>query len=160
LARSQWRFLQQHIILPGDRGVRHVIGDEAAMSQAADDLLVAEGAAALAVAAHDSALNAPAEHLVQEAVRTYLDGKSGRYFAAPAAGAPGIWRRPYCTEYSAGGPASPEALTVGLIARLPGAATTVPATVRNALVAGLDDTSDPARGDMLFALAADSADRR
>ena len=160
LARNQWRFLQQQIVLPGDGGVRHVIGDETAISQAADDLLVAEGAAALAVAAHDSALNAPAEHLVQEAVRTYLDGKSGRYFAALAAGAPGFWRRPYCTEYSAGGPASPEALTVGLIARLPGAATAVPAAVRNALAAGLSDSSGPARGDVLLALAADSADHR
>jgi len=110
----------------------------------ADYAALALGCREFARGAHRPEADALATRLLSRAGRLYFDAATGRYYATPAALPPGIFVRPL----AAGDPPSAESLAL-----LAGGPAEPARAMTAALSASLDETGEPAPGDVLLALS-------
>lgn len=142
-AGRTFEVIKKQFLLSPDGDLRRLRGSTAPAAPA-DYAAVALGCREFARAAHRNEADALATRLLARADSQFFDPAGGRYYATPAALAPGIFVRPL----AAGDPPSAESLA--LQAGVPREQAQAMAA---ALAGSLEESAAPARGDLLLALA-------
>jgi len=119
----------------------------------ADDYAyVALGIQTLNAASDEKKLNELPARLLKDLETSFLDSKSGRFYAQ-AKDTPTLWLRPHLLDPTAGDPPSAETATIQAYVRVGTKSDQIPATLLRNLMAALNDPSGQPRGDVLLAAA-------